>query len=113
MRLVYIAGPFRGPTTWDIHRNVCRAEAAALEVARLGAMPLCPHKNTEHFQGQLSDVFWCAGTMEMLRRCDAMYVLPDSEASMGTQAEIDGARQRGIPVFLTFAELGDWLLEAR
>jgi hypothetical protein len=30
MKVVYIAGKFRGPNAWEIHRNVHRAEQAAL-----------------------------------------------------------------------------------
>ena len=51
MKLVYIAGPFRAPTPWGIEENVRHAERHAFEIAKLGAMPVCPHANTRHFDG--------------------------------------------------------------
>lgn len=109
MKVVYVAGPFRGPTQWDIQQNVRRAEALSLEVAKAGAMPLCPHKNTENFHGQLDDVFWLRGTVALLRRCDAMILVPGWEHSEGTIAEIHEADRRGIRVFSKIDDLVDWL----
>jgi len=111
MKIVYVAGKFRGETPWEVHRNVVQAEAAALDVARAGAMPLCPHKNTEHFDGMLTNEFWLAGTMELLRRCDAVYVFDPghTETSSGTRAEVDEARRRGLPVFLDLDTLSEWV----
>ena len=51
MKLVYIAGPFRGSSAWDIEENIRVAERAALEVWKMGAAALCPHTNTRFFQG--------------------------------------------------------------
>jgi len=111
VKVVYVAGAFRGQTAWDIQRNVRAAEAAGLEVAELGAMPLIPHKNTENFHGLLTDRFWLEGTLELMRRCDAVYVfsLRDLERSEGTKGEVALARELGIPVFLTTKEISAWL----
>ena len=32
MKVGYIAGPFRGPNSWEIENNIRRAETLALEV---------------------------------------------------------------------------------
>lgn len=107
--IVYVAGRFRGPTNWDVQQNVRRAEVLSLEVARLGAMPLCPHKNTQHFDGLLTPEFWIEGTKELLRRSDAVIVLPDSDDSVGTKGEIMEANHLGIPVFYSLKDLAQWL----
>jgi len=99
MKVVYIAGPFTGATAWDIEQNVRRAEEAALEVAGLGAMPLCPHTNSRFFYGQNTPEFWYEGTMELLRRCDAILLLPDWQESKGCIAEEAEAKRLGLPRF--------------
>lgn len=101
LKIAYIAGPFTGETTWDIAQNVRRAEELALEVAKLGVMPLIPHANTHLFFGQLTEEFWLAGTVELLERCDIMVLLPNWEASAGARAESARATMCGIPVFGT------------
>jgi hypothetical protein len=50
MKLIYVAGPFRGKDAWEIECNIRRAESLALEVWRLGAACICPHP-TPDFQG--------------------------------------------------------------
>lgn len=99
MKVVYIAGAFRGATPWDVAENVRNAERYALSVARLGAMPLCPHANTQHFDGQRTAQFWIDGTLELLRRCDAMVLVPGWENSVGTKGEIAYCESVGLPVF--------------
>lgn len=109
MKVVYIAGPFTGETAWDVECNVRRAEQAALEVARLGAMPLCPHTNSRFFHGQGPPEFWYEGTMELLRRCDAVIFLHNWATSKGCAAEREEAIQRAIPIFDDFFDLAVWL----
>lgn len=105
MKLVYVAGPFRGPSSWDIECNIRRAEALALEVWRLGAAALCPHCNTRFFQGAADDKVWLEGDLEMLRRCDALIVTPDWSRSSGARAEVKFAYEHGIPCFNNLASL--------
>ena len=97
MKIIYVAGPFRGPTSWDIAENIRSAERIGLLVARAGAMPLIPHANTAHFHGQCDDTFWLDGTMELLRRCDAAVFLPGWRGSSGSVAEYREAGLLGIP----------------
>ncbi len=109
IKIVYIAGPFRAPTSWGIAENVRNAERTAYDCARVGGMPLCPHANTAHFHGTLTDEFWLDGTMELLRRCDAVLLAPRWHLSSGTLAEIEEAKLLDIPVFKDHIALRDWL----
>jgi hypothetical protein len=104
VKVIYLAGPFRGPTAWAIECNVRNAETWALEVARAGAMPLCPHTNTRFFHGEGDDRLWLDGTMELLRRCDAIVLVPGWGLSSGARAERDEAERLGLPVF----EVSEW-----
>lgn len=108
--VVYVAGKFRGRDPWEVHRNVCEAELWAFDVAQLGAMPLCPHTNTAHFDGTLSAEFWLEGTLELLRRCDAVFATPNWTRSAGARAEVADALTRNVPVFASRAGLGEWIL---
>lgn len=109
MPVVYIAGPFRGPSAWDVESNIRRAETLALEVWRLGAAAICPHTNTRFFQGAAPDEVWLKGDLEILRRCDAVLMTPDWEKSSGAQAERDDAEEHGISVFHSLDSLAAWL----
>jgi hypothetical protein len=106
---VYIAGPFRGPSAWDIEENIRRAERLALEVWRMGAAALCPHTNTRFFQGAADDAVWLAGDLELLARCDAVLMTHDWERSTGAKAEEAHAKALGLPVFYGAGYLRDWL----
>lgn len=109
MKVVYVAGPFRGPSSWDIECNIRQAETLALEVWRSGAAALCPHTNTRFFQGAAEDSIWLDGDIEMLLRCDALILAPDWERSSGARGERDEALRAGLPVFYDIADLRAWL----
>jgi hypothetical protein len=109
MKVVYIIGPYRGSNHWVVECNVRRAEELALEVAHLGAMPLCPHTNTRHFEGLLTDSFWLDGTMELARRSDAAICVKGWEKSVGSCAEVKDFLARGAPVFGHSIDLQVWL----
>lgn len=108
-KVVYIGGKFTGKNSWEIHRNVFYAESLGLAVAEAGAMPLIPHKNTSNFFGTMTEEFWYEGTLELLKRCDAMILVSGWEDSKGTKAEVEWARDNGIPVLESVGELKAWL----
>lgn len=100
MKLVYIAGPYRGPNSWAIEQNIRRAEDVAAQVWRAGLAALCPHANARHMlEGNVTDEHALAGTMEMMRRCDAVVLIPGWGTSAGTRMEREEAMRRGILVF--------------
>ena len=109
MKVVYVAGPFRGPNNWDIEENIRRAERLALEVWRSGAACICPHTNTRFFQGAADDAVWLDGDIEILNRCDAVVMTEDWQRSSGARAEEKHARENNIPVFYSLDALREWL----
>lgn len=109
MKLVYVAGPYRAKDSWEIEQNIRRAETLALDVWRAGFAAICPHTNTRFYQGAAPDQLWLDGDLEMLRRCDAVLLVPGWEKSSGTIAEITEANARNIPVFTSLSELRSWL----
>ncbi len=99
---VYIAGPYRAITEWDLEKNIRAAEEAALYFWSLGYAVYCPHKNTSRFGGAalLQDEVWLKGHIEFLKLCDIMVVVGYYNFSKGTLREIEVAKANRIPILL-------------
>ena len=109
VKVIYIAGPFRGANAWEVEQNIRRAEDLAYRVAELGAMPVCPHAITRHTDGFLPEHFWLNGTMELMRRCDAVIFTDDWERSEGARGERAEATRIGLPRFYEIEDLETWI----
>ena len=96
--IVYLAGPYRASTREGVQSNIDRAAAKAQQLWSLGHYVICPHLNSPHFTGP--DSLFLDGYIEIMKRCDAVYVLAGSENSHGTQAEIATAISIGLPVYV-------------
>lgn len=99
MKVVYIAGKYRGPTPWAVEQNIIAARGVAARVWAAGHVALCPHTNAAHMEGAHTDEQVLAGTMELLRRCDAVLCVSNWRYSAGARAEVEEARRLGLPVF--------------
>lgn len=119
MNVIYIAGPYRASTEYEVRQNIRRAEDRAVECWNLGFVPLCPHKNSAGLGGAVSSVtglsddkMFLDGGIELLKRCDALLLvdLPVEviRASEGTMLEINTATARGISVCWDLSELQSW-----
>lgn len=109
MKLVYIAGPYRGASEWEVVQNIRRAEALALEVWQSGAACICPHKNTALLGGAADDSVWLEGDIEMMKRCDAVLCTDDWNRSKGAIEEVRIATEAGIPIFYNLKHLQEWI----
>lgn len=105
---IYIAGPFRGKTPWDIECNIRQAEDHGLRVAMMGGIPIIPHSMYRFFQDSLPDDFWLEAGLSILQTCHAVSVCvsPErAEFSKGTMAEVQEAQRLGLPVFTCCREM--------
>ncbi len=77
-----------------------QAEDAALRLWKEGWVVFCPHKNAAHFGGALGipDGTWLEGDMEILRRCDAIYMLNNWKDSKGAILELQEASRLGLMI---------------
>lgn len=114
MKIVYIAGPYRGRDYLAIDRNIAAAREAAAFLAEHNVGFFCPHLHSSHFEVVTPDVapeFWLDLDLQFLRACDAMYLLPDWERSIGTRAEMVDWAEHGKGTLLIFDDLKlvvDW-----
>ncbi len=109
--LVYTAGPYTDPDPWECEQNVRRAEALAREVMLIGAWPICPHSNSRwYFTRTCSYEQAIEGTLEIMRRCDAVIFTPDWGRSKGARGEHEEAVRLGMTRFYSIDELREWLL---
>ncbi len=99
MKVIYLAGPFRSKTQWGITQNVQRAERVSLELWKQGWVVVCPHKMTEHFQNECPDKLWLDGCLELLARCDAIYMLKGWWDSEGSRGELKRAGELGLEIY--------------
>lgn len=101
MKVVMVIGPFAASDSWELERNIRRAETLALAVWKAGAAVICPHTNTRFFFGTCDESVFREGYREIVRRCDAAILVPGWEDSSGSVAEVEEARLFGIPYFHT------------
>jgi hypothetical protein len=100
MKVIYIAGRYRSSCEWELETFLRKAEDAAIKLWSEGWAVICPHKNTAHFGGAggIPDDVWLNGDLEILSRCDALYLLDNWKESSGAKAECEFAKEKGIPV---------------
>ena len=74
----------------------------SVNLLRSGFHVITPHKNTAGYEkyedGNLTYETWLKLDLDILSRCDAIYVMVNSEDSQGVKKEIEFARAMGMPV---------------
>lgn len=97
--LVYVAGPYRAESTYEIRRNIHRAEEVSAALWAHGVYNVCPHKAMAHLDGVAGDDILSSGTLEMLRRCDAVVLVSGWKRSVGSLREVAHAIEHSMPVY--------------
>lgn len=109
MHLIYIAGPYSAPTPDGIKANCDRARACGRNVASVpGCFPLIPHQLGAAIEDIGDYAYWIAATLEVMRRCDAVFVVYPHATSKGTHGEIEEAKRLRMPVFYVPEDLASW-----
>lgn len=107
MKLIYIAGPYRAATPWQVEQNIRAAEDVSVRVHKAGMFAVCPHANSRHMEGVADDAHFLAGTMALMRVCAAVLLVPGWQRSTGSRAEVAEAERLGIPVFGAYGKMLD------
>ncbi len=108
MKLVYIAGPRVGSDYHQTERHIGYAREWAEKLARAGHAYYSPQLNTAHFDVIAPDIgndFWREMNLKILRRCDAVLVLPGCDDEEATKRDIHFANTWGIPLAIDIEEI--------
>jgi len=98
-RLIYVAGPYRASTEWQLEQNIRTAETATVRLVQKGYAVICPHKNTAHLGGVAPDETWLQICLEIVNRCDAIYLLKTWRESKGAVREWKRAIAKGLTIY--------------
>ncbi len=110
---VYVAGAYSADNVIAVLDNMRRGMRKSTEVFLAGYSPFSPWLDYQ-FQLMLRDgekltvPDYYRYSMAWLEVADAVLVLPNSEQSKGTQAEIARAKELNIPIFYNLEELKAW-----
>lgn len=108
MKVIYVAGKYLGKCDWETYQNIHRAREAAHELWGVGWAVICPHANTAFFGGEgekdrdnpNGDWWkWLKGDLEIISRCDAIYMLGNWVFSKGAKVECKEAEKLGIRIY--------------
>lgn len=102
MKIAFIIGPYHADTCSEIDANIQLARKAARRLWRSGYAVICPHSNSSHFGGVVSEETFRKGYLEILERCalvDLCVVLPDWQRSEACVAEVKLAALLGREIW--------------
>jgi len=109
---VYVAGSYSADNVIDVLRNIGRGEKACADLFAMGFAPFCPWHDKSYVMDRPDDDFtvqqFYEYSMAWLEVSDVVLVMPNSENSTGTQAEIERAGELEIPVFYDIGDLVAW-----
>lgn len=104
MQKIYLAAPYSHPDPEIRERRTLLADHVAAKIMQRGYVVFSPlshsHRIAHHLGNHLSQDFWLAQDLEMLKPCDEMWILtlPGHKESEGIQIEAAWARHWRKPV---------------
>ena len=106
-KIIYVSGKYSGKTRQIIHKNIMVARTASIQIWSKGAIALCPHLNTYHFDSACKVTYdeYLEGDLQLLDSCDAIYMLPNWKNSKGAVIEHNEAKIRKIPILYSMEEV--------
>ena len=97
MKIVYIAGPYRGATANETYKNIQTAREYAVKFWGLGFAVFCPHLNSAFMDGVTDDKIFLKAGLRFLRAADFIFMVPGWVKSQGAMAEYKEAMKLGVP----------------
>jgi len=114
MPRVYVGGPFRGPTEYDVEINVRRAVDLGVLIAQMGAVPVIWHSMYRLMQGTFPGPFLDEASLQVLSTCHAMAVTVGYDRALqseGTVKDMQLCQELRIPEFYDEGPEADATLE--
>lgn len=100
-KIIYVAGKYRGKTDYEKTENIWHAVRVSVRLWELGWVAICPHANTAHFDcySNLPPQTYLNGDLEILKRCDAIFMLKGFRQSIGAMEEYKLAQKLNLEIF--------------
>jgi hypothetical protein len=100
LKVIYVAGAYRSKSINRIWENINHAMVEARKLWLNGWAVICPHANTA-FMDEMpqTDEMFLQGDLEILKRCDAIYMLQGWEKSVGAAGEYELAKKFGLEIY--------------
>jgi hypothetical protein len=105
MKVIYVSGKYTGNNPTEVYLNILKAEISSVKLFKKGWCVLTPHKNManyEYYESPDNDLdynFWIKCDLELLDRCDVLFMMTDWRESKGACIEREYAIQKNIPIF--------------
>lgn len=87
--IVFISGKYTGAHIGEVDKNIDIARQASIKLMEEGYTVLTPHLNTAHFEFYTDIPYdqFMYSTLELMKRCDVVYFLPNWKESKGAVLE--------------------------
>ena len=99
IKLLFVSGAYAG----DIEKNIAKAEEVSIGLIRAGFHVVTPHKNTAGYEKyedeNITFETWIAMDLNILKRCDAIYLINGWDKSRGAVIEAGYAYKHNIQMF--------------
>lgn len=102
MKVIFVSGPYRANNLQGVLANIRKARKVSLKLWLEGWAAICCHSNTALFDGAAPDNIWLEGDLEILRRCDAIYMIDGWENSEGAISEFKLAQELGLEIIYEY-----------
>lgn len=97
MKIIYVSGRYRARSMFGKLINILKARRVAQELWKRGWVVICHHMNTALF---IQDsINYIDGDCEIVRRCDAIYMLKGWMKSEGARKELATAMSKGVTIY--------------
>lgn len=112
--VIYLAGPYRGKTGWEVEANIHSAKHFGYLILRMGACAITPHTMFSGCNnGNLLPYLVLAVERSLVLKCDAIFMLPGWTDSLGSIQERYLAKQNNIPILYELSEVRSLVREYR
>jgi len=104
MKVVYVAGKYSDTSKAKVEENIVKASKVSWKLMYAGFAPICPHKNSAHWENYISKEpeeqkkFWklvLGIDLAIIKKCDTLYMLDNWKDSKGAKVEERYARLIG------------------
>ncbi len=98
MKVIFVSGRYSADSDNNLFENIYHARTEARKLWMKGWAVICPHSANAFMSGTENDLVFLEGNLEILRRCDAIYMLNGSAESIGAIEELKLAKELGLEI---------------